>query len=320
MRDACVKRRDACARTGGREEHAGDLTVSRRMPAKGCDACVARVAREGHPDRREQCDACVNETRMQWPALHSGRPAFALEVLGAAAVYFAVADGASSCCGDVSLRHLPATGLALPFSMLRGRRLCLRSSWRVCCHVLNDTSVLARRHCDRQTPSEALSRRNLLQGVRGSACNAPLNDVASPFPAAACLSTISSPLWAATLDSRHRTVERVSSLLVTCAIGRIAIGHLVWLVCAVFVFVWADQARNRWRLTCLEAPLLLCPSALLGCRCLYDHGSGRSLPCYLMLPAVISGGRCAIGQHATADLVFVDGRNDCADSCRRCPS
>src|SRR6202011_626980 len=62
--------------------------------AKGCNACVARVAREGHPGSTvSRRGAAQKETSPMQAATTSiaGRPAFVLEVLGAAAVYFVTA-------------------------------------------------------------------------------------------------------------------------------------------------------------------------------------------------------------------------------------
>jgi len=71
------------------------------------------------------------------------------------------------------------------------------------------------------------------------------------------------------------------------------------------LFVWADQARNRWRLQRLtEAALLLCSMLLLSLAVFVDHGSVVPYPVhYLIFPAVIWAA-LRLGQHATATLVF----------------
>jgi signal transduction histidine kinase len=130
-----------------------------------------------------------------------------------------------------------------------------------------------------------------------------LHDVASLFLLAACLSTISS----ATVGVVSMCLTRIapwsafSSVWSTWWIGD-AIGNLVT---APFLFVWADQARNRWRLQRLpEAALLLCSMALLSLAVFVDHGTAVPYPVhYLIFPAVIWAA-LRLGQHATATLVF----------------
>ena len=130
-----------------------------------------------------------------------------------------------------------------------------------------------------------------------------LHDVASLFLLAACLSTIlSATIGVMTVCLTGTTSwHDFRSLWSTWWIGD-AIGNLVT---APFVFVWADQARNRWRLRRLaEGMLLLLSMGLLSLAVFVDHGSEIPYPVhYLIFPAVIWAA-LRLGQHATATLVF----------------
>jgi signal transduction histidine kinase len=236
----------------------------------------------------------------------AGRLAFALEVLGAAAVYFATARlgfTLATVAPQVSIIW-PATGLALALLVLRGRRL-----WPAlflgafAANVLNDTSVLASAGIAAGNAMEALIGATLLQRVGFQPAMRRLHDVASLFLLAACLSTISSATVGVASMCLTGTApwSAFPSLGSTWWIGD-AIGDLVT---APFLFVWADQARNRWRLQRLtEAALLLCSMLLLSLAVFVDHGSVVPYPVhYLIFPAVIWAA-LRLGQHATATLVF----------------
>jgi signal transduction histidine kinase len=236
----------------------------------------------------------------------AGRPAFVLEVLGAAAVYFVTARlglELAVVSRQVSIIW-PATGLALALLVLRGRRLwpaVLLGAFAA--NVLNDTSVLASTGIAAGNTIEALIGATLLQRVGFQPSMRRLHDVASLFLLAACLSTIVSATVGVTSVCLTGTASwgDFSSLWSTWWIGD-AIGNLVT---APFVFVWADQARNRWRLQRLpEGMLLLCSMLLLSLAVFVDHGSAVPYPVhYLIFPAVIWAA-LRLGQHATATLVF----------------
>jgi signal transduction histidine kinase/CheY-like chemotaxis protein len=236
----------------------------------------------------------------------AGRWAFALEVLGAAVVYFATARlglELAVVARQVSVIW-PATGLALALLVLRGRRL-----WPAiligafCANVANDTSVLTSVGIALGNTLEALLGATLLQRVGFQPAMRRLHDVASLFLLAACLSTIvSATVGVATVcftGTAHWS--SFTSLWSTWWIGD-AIGNLVT---APFVFVWADQARNRWRLIRLpEAAVLLCSMLLLSLAVFVDRGSVVPYPVhYLIFPAVIWAA-LRLGQHAVVSLVF----------------
>jgi signal transduction histidine kinase len=236
----------------------------------------------------------------------AGRPAFALEVLGAAALYFATARLGLELA--VVARHVsiiwPATGVALALLMLRGRRLwpaILLGSFAA--YVLNDTPVLASVGIAVGNTLEALIGATLLYRVGFNPSLRRLHDVASIFLLAACLSTISSAtLGVTSLCLSHATPwSSFTSVWSTWWIGD-AIGNLVT---APFLFVWTDQARNRWRLQRLTEAALLCCSMLLLCLAVFvDRGSAVPYPVhYLIFPAVIWAA-LRLGQQATATLVF----------------
>jgi signal transduction histidine kinase len=236
----------------------------------------------------------------------AGRPAFVLEVLGAAAVYFVTARlglELAVVSRQVSIIW-PATGLALALLVLRGRRLwpaVLLGAFTA--NVLNDTSVLASTGIAAGNTIEALVGAKLLQRVGFQPSMRRLHDVASLFLLAACLSTIVGATVGVTSVCLTGTAPwgDFSSLWSTWWIGD-AIGNLVT---APFVFVWADQARNRWRLQRLpEGMLLLCSMLLLSLAVFVDRGSAVPYPVhYLIFPAVIWAA-LRLGQHATATLVF----------------
>jgi signal transduction histidine kinase len=236
----------------------------------------------------------------------AGRLAFALEVLGAAAVYFATARlglDLAVVAKQVSVIW-PATGFALALLVLRGRRL-----WPAivlgafAANYLGHTPVLTSAGIAVGNAFEALIGATLLQRVGFQPAMRRLHDVASLFLVAACLSTVSSATVGVLSMYLSGLIpwSELSSVWSTWWIGD-AIGDLVT---APFVFVWADQARNRWRLQRLtEAALLLCSMLLLSLAVFVDHGSAVPYPVhYLIFPAVIWAA-LRLGQHATATLVF----------------
>lgn len=236
----------------------------------------------------------------------AGRLAYALEVLGAAAAYFATARlglDLAVVAKQVSIIW-PATGLALALLVLRGRRL-----WPAivlgafAANYLGDTPVLSSAGIAAGNTLEALIGATLLQRVGFQPAMRRLHDVASLFLLAACLSTISSATVGVLSIYLSGIIpwSEFSSVWSTWWIGD-AIGDLVT---APFVFVWADQARNRWRLQRLtEGALLLCSMLLLSLAVFVDHGSAVPYPVhYLIFPAVIWAA-LRLGQHATATLVF----------------
>ncbi len=236
----------------------------------------------------------------------AGRSAFALEVLGAAALYFATARlglELAVVARQVSVIW-PATGLALALLVLRGRRLwpaILLGAFAA--NVLNETSVPASLGIAIGNVLEALTGATLLRRVAFQPPMRRLHDVASLFLLAACLSTIvSATLGVATLCLTGTVAwSSFTSVWSTWWIGD-AIGDLVT---APFVFVWADQARKRWRLQRLtEAAVLTCSMLLLSLAVFVDHGSVVPYPVhYLIFPAVIWAA-LRLGQQATATLVF----------------
>ena len=234
------------------------------------------------------------------------RPAFALEVLGAAAVYFAAARlglELAVVARQVSIIW-PATGVALALLLLRGRRFwpaILVGAFAA--NLLNDTSVAASFGIAIGNSAEALIGATLLRRVGFNPALRRLHDVASLFLLAACVSTvISATIGVTSLCLTGAAPWRsFTSLWSTWWIGD-AIGNLVT---APLLFVWIDQARNRWRLQRLtEAALLLCLMLLLSLAVFVDHGPGVPYPFhYLIFPAVIWAA-LRLGQHATATLVF----------------
>ncbi len=238
--------------------------------------------------------------------LTAGRPAFALEVLAATAVYFATARlglELAVVARQVSIIW-PATGLALALLVLRGRRLwpaILIGAFAA--NLLNDTSPFASAGIAVGNTLEALLGASLLRRVGFQPALRRLHDVASLFLLGAFLSTIvSATIGVTTVCLSGATPwSAFTSLWSTWWIGD-AIGNLVT---APFVFVWADQARNRWSLRRLpEATLLLCSMLLLSLAVFVDHGTAVPYPVhYLIFPAVIWAA-LRLGQHATATLVF----------------
>jgi signal transduction histidine kinase len=243
---------------------------------------------------------------MPAPTSIARRPAFMFEVVAAAIVYFATARLGLELA--VVARQIsiiwPATGFALALLVLRGRRLwpaILLGAFAA--NVLNDTSVIASMGIAVGNTLEALAGATLLQRVGFQPSMRRLHDVASLFLLAACLSTIlSATIGVVTVCLTGTTSwHDFKSLWSTWWIGD-AIGNLVT---APFVFVWADQARNRWRLQRLaEGMLLLVSMGLLSLAVFVDHGSEFPYPVhYLIFPAVIWAA-LRLGQHATATLVF----------------
>ncbi len=236
----------------------------------------------------------------------AGRPAFVLEVLAAAVVYFATARlglELAIVARQVSVIW-PATGLALALLVLRGRQLwpaILLGAFAA--NVLNDTGILASGGIAVGNTLEALLGATLLHRVGFRPSLRRLHDVASLFLLAACLSTIVSATIGVTTVCLTGTApwSAFTSLWSTWWIGD-AIGNLVT---APFVFVWADQARNRGSLRRLpEGMVLLCSMLLLSLAVFVDHGTTVPYPVhYLIFPAVIWAA-LRLGQHATAMLVF----------------
>jgi len=234
------------------------------------------------------------------------RPAFALEVLGAATLYFATARlglELSVVAKQVSIIW-PATGLALALLVLRGRQLwpaILLGAFAA--NVLNDTSIATSLGIAVGNTLEAYVGATLLHRVGFVPSLRRLHDVASVFLLAACLSTIVSATFGVVTLCLTRTMpwSAFTSLWSTWWIGD-AIGDLVT---APFLFVWADQARNRWRLQRLtEGVLLICAMFVLSLAVFVDRGSSIPYPVhYLIFPAVIWAA-LRLGQHATATLVF----------------
>jgi signal transduction histidine kinase len=236
----------------------------------------------------------------------AGRPPFALEVLVAAVVYFATARLGLKLAVVAPVVSIiwPATGLALALLVLRGRRMAPAIFLgAVAANVLNHTSVLASTGIAIGNTIEALVGATLLQRVGFQPAMRRLHDVASLFLLAACLSTIISATIGVTSVCLTGTApwNSFTSLWSTWWIGD-AIGNLVT---APFVFVWADQARNRWRLQRLpEAGFLTLSMLLLSLAVFVDRGSVVPYPVhYLIFPAVIWAS-LRLGQHATATLVF----------------
>ena len=240
------------------------------------------------------------------PPSIAGRPAFILEVLAAALVYFAVARlglELAVVARQVSIIW-PATGLALALLVLRGRRLwpaVLLGAFAA--NALNHTSLLASASIAVGNTLEALLGAILLQRIGFQPALRRLHDVASLFLLAACVSTMASATVGVTTLCLTGAVQWNSfvSLWSTWWIGD-AIGNLVT---APFMFVWADQARNRWSLRRLpEGMLLLFAMLLLSLAVFVDHGTTVPYPVhYLIFPAVIWAA-LRLGQHATATLVF----------------
>jgi signal transduction histidine kinase len=234
------------------------------------------------------------------------RPAFTFEVAAAAIVYCAIARlglELAVVARQVSIIW-PATGFALALLVLRGRQLwpaILLGAFAA--NVLNETSVLASMGIAAGNTLEAVTGATLLRRVGFQPSMRRLHDVASLFLLAACASTIlSATIGVMTLCLTGTTSwHDFKSLWSTWWIGD-AIGNLVT---APFVLVWADQARNRWRLQRLaEGMLLLLSMGLLSVAVFVDHGSEFSYPVhYLIFPAVIWAA-LRLGQHATATLVF----------------
>jgi len=234
------------------------------------------------------------------------RPAFALEVLGAAAVYFAAARLGLELAVVVRQVSIiwPATGVALALLVLRGRRLwpgILIGAFAA--NALNATPLLTSFGIAIGNTLEAVVGAMLLQRVGFQPALRRLHDVASVFLLGACLSTIAS----ATLGVASLCLTGVapwslfSSLWGTWWIGD-AIGDLVT---APLLFVWADQARNRWPLGRItEGALLLCAMLVLSLGVFAISGSSFQYPIhYLIFPAVIWAA-LRLGQQATATLVF----------------
>jgi signal transduction histidine kinase len=228
------------------------------------------------------------------------------EVAAAAIVYFATARlglELAVVARQVSIIW-PATGFALALLVLRGRRLwpaILLGAFAA--NILNDTSVIASMGIAVGNTLEALAGATMLRRVNFQPSMRRLHDVASLFLLAACLSTIlSATIGVMTVCLTGTTSwHDFKSLWSTWWIGD-AIGNLVT---APFVFVWADQARNRWRLQRLaEGMVLLLSMGLLSLAVFVDHGSEIPYPVhYLIFPAVIWAA-LRLGQHATATLVF----------------
>ena len=234
------------------------------------------------------------------------RPAFALEVLGAAAVYFAAARlglELAVIARQVSIIW-PATGVALALLVLRGRRLwpaVLIGAFAA--NVLNATPALTSGGIAIGNTLEAVTGAMLLQRVGFQPALRRLHDVAAVFILGACLSTIvSASLGVISLCATGVAPwSAFSSLWSTWWVGD-AIGDLVM---APLLFVWADQARHRWRLGRItEGALLSCAMLILGIGVFAINGNSFPYPIhYLIFPAAIWAA-LRLGQQATATLVF----------------
>jgi len=239
-------------------------------------------------------------------ASNARRPAYIIEVLAAAIVYFATSRlglELAVVAKQVSIIW-PATGLALALLVLRGRILAPAIFLGAfAANVLNDTSALASTGIAFGNTLEAVLGATLLRRAGFVPSMRRLHDVASLFLLGACLSTIASAtIGVATLClTGTQAWGSFTSLWSTWWIGD-AIGDLVT---APFMFVWADQARNRWRLQRLaEGMLLLVSMGFLSLAVFVDHGTEVPYPVhYLIFPAVIWAA-LRLGQHATATLVF----------------
>jgi signal transduction histidine kinase/CheY-like chemotaxis protein len=239
-------------------------------------------------------------------ASNARRAAFIIEVIAAAIVYCATARlglELAVMAPQVSIIW-PATGLALALLVLRGRQLwpaILVGAFAA--NALNETALLTSLGIAFGNTLEALVGATLLRRVGFQPSMRRLHDVASLFLLAACLSTIVSATIGvvSVCSSGAASWQDFTSLWSTWWIGD-AIGNLVT---APFVFVWADQARNRWRLQRLaEGMLLVCSMGLLSLAVFVDHGSAAPYPVhYLIFPAIIWAA-LRLGQHATATLVF----------------
>lgn len=240
------------------------------------------------------------------PTSTAGRLAWTIEVLGVAIVYCAVARlglELAVVARQVSIIW-PATGLALACLVLRGRRLwpaILLGAFAA--NLLNDTPAIASLGIGIGNALEAFLGATLLRRVGFQPSLRRLHDVASVFLLAAFLCTLASAtVGVLSLCLTGATPwSSFTRLWSTWWIGD-AIGNLVT---APFLFVWADQVRNRWPLRRLgEAALLLCCMLLLSLMIFVDHGTTIPYPVhYLIFPAVIWAA-LRLGQQATATLVF----------------
>ena len=234
------------------------------------------------------------------------RPAFALELLAVAVVYYAAGRlglQLASLQKQISVVWLD-TGIALALFVLRTRRLwpaVLIGS--LAANAASGASALTSLGIATGDTLEALVGATLLLRVGFQPALRRLHDVASLFLLAACLSTI----LGATIGVLSLCLTEVAPWReFTVLWSRWWIGDAVSdLVGAPFLFVWVDQARREWRFDRLtEAMLLLLSMLVLSLAVFVDRGSSITYPVhYLIFPAVIWAA-LRLGQHGTATLVL----------------
>jgi signal transduction histidine kinase/CheY-like chemotaxis protein len=234
------------------------------------------------------------------------KPAFALELLAVAVVYYAAGRlglQLASLQKQISVVW-PDTGIALALFVLRTRRL-----WpavfigSLAANAASGATALTSLGIATGDTLEGLVGATLLLRVGFQPSLRRLHDVASLFLLAACLSTI----LGATMGVLSLCLTEVAPWREFSALwSRWWIGDAVSdLVGAPFLFVWVDQARREWRFDRLtEAMLLLISMLVLSLAVFVDRGTSVAYPVhYLIFPAVIWAA-LRLGQHGTATLVL----------------